>query len=116
MTTLMDTVRTEAPTRAPVRPASRSRSSPAEDTDEHTHIQVATNRETDRSASREAIMLGAGMHDEAFNLQRVAVLLAPRSGRSEAFPLAQAVVGSTIVADALSRMSRLRNATTVSPP
>jgi hypothetical protein len=61
-------------------------------------------------------MLGAGMHDEAFNLQRVAVLLAPRTGRSEAFPLAQVVVGSTVVADALSKMSRLRNATTVSPP
>ena len=44
-------------------------------------------------------MLGAGMHDEAFDLQRVAVLLAPRTGRSQAFPLAQAVVGSTIVAD-----------------
>lgn len=38
-------------------------------------------------------MLGAGMHDEAFDLQCVAVLLAPRTGRSEAFPLAQAVVG-----------------------
>lgn len=116
MTTLIDTVRIEAPTRSPVRPAfplDPSWNDAFESRSGERSFEVASRG----GYARTVVGRLAYFDDEA---QTYMVLT--RSGVLVRVPLRDITSShgvprrAPIVADALSKMSRLRNATTVSPP
>jgi hypothetical protein len=116
MTTLIDTVRIEAPTSSPVRPASPldpSWDDASESRSRERSFEVASRG----GYARTVVGRLAYFDDEA---QTYMVLT--RSGVLVRVPLRDITSShgvprrAPIVADALSKMSRLRNATTVSPP
>jgi hypothetical protein len=116
MTTLMDAVRIEAPKRSPVRPASPLDPS-WDDGSESQSRERAFEVASRGGYARTVVGRLAYFDDEA---QTYMVLT--RDGMLVRVPLRDITSSRgvprrvPIVVDALSKMSRLRNATTVSPP
>ena len=116
MTTLTDTVRIEAPTRAPLRPASpldRSWDNKPETRSLERSFEVAS-----RGGYARTVVGRLAYFDE----EAQTYMVLTRDGTLVRVPLRDITSSrgvsrrGPIVADALSKMSRLRNATTVSPP
>ena len=116
MTTLMDTVRVEAPTRPPVKPAAPL-DAPRDAATESRSPERSFEVESRGGYARTVVGRLAYFDEEA---QTYMVLT--RDGTLVRVPLRDITsshgvpLRGPIVADALSKMSRLRNATTVSPP
>jgi hypothetical protein len=115
MTTLIDTVRIEAPKRSPVRPASPL--DPSWDNNSETGSRERSFEVASRGGYARTVVGRVAYLDE----EAQTYMVLTRSGVLVRVPLrditsSRGVPGrSPIVADALSNMSRLRNATTVSP-
>ena len=116
MTTLMDTVRTEAPARPRSKPAAAVdawRDAPTESRSRERSFEV----ESRSGYARTVVGRLADFDEEA-----QAYMVLTRCGVLVRVPLRDITSShgvprrGPIVADALSKMSRLRNATTVSPP
>jgi len=115
MTTFIDTVRIEAPTKPPVRPTA-ALDSPRDTATESRSLERSFEVESRGGHARTVVGQLASFDDEA---QTYTVLT--RDGRLVRVPLRDITSShgvprrGLIVAAAFSKMSRLRNATTVSP-
>jgi len=115
MTTLIDTVRIEAPTRPPVRPTAPL-DAPRDTATEPRSLERSFEVESRGGHARTVVGQLASFDDEA---QTYMVLT--RDGRLVKVPLRDITSSHGVprkgltVAAAFSKMSRLRNATTVSP-
>jgi hypothetical protein len=115
MTTLIDTVRIEAPTRPPVRPTAPL-DAPRDSATESRSLERSFEVESRGGHARTVVGQLASFDDEA---QTYMVLT--RDGRLVKVPLRDITSSHGVprkgltVAAAFSKMSRLRNATTVSP-
>ena len=115
MTTLMDPVRIEAPTKPPVRP-----SSPLDcwDNNSETRSRERSFEVASRGGYARTVVGRLAYFDE----EAQTYMVLTRDGTLVRVPLRDITSSSgvprrgTIVADALSKMSRLRNARIVSPP
>jgi len=115
MTTLMDTVRIDAPKRSPVRLASPL--DPSWDNDSETRSRERSFEVASRGGYARTVVGRLAYFDE----EAQTYMVLTRSGALVRVPLRDITSSrgvprtGSIVSDALSRMSRLRNATTVSP-
>jgi hypothetical protein len=116
MTTLIDTVRTEAPARLPSKPVAAVDARRGNATESRS-LERSFEVESHSGYARTVVGRLAYFDDEAQTY-----LVLTRSGVLVRVPLRDITSSrgvprrGPIVADALSKMSRLRNATTVSPP
>jgi hypothetical protein len=115
MTTLMDTVGIDAPKRSPVRPASPL--DPSWDDNSETRSVERSFEVASRGGYARTVVGRLAYFDE----EAQTYMVLTRSGALVRVPLRDITSSrgvprtGPIVADALSRMSRLRSATTVSP-
>jgi len=116
MTTLMDTVRIEAPTRSPSKPAA------AVDARRDTATESRSLERSFEVESRGGYARTVVGRLAYFDEEAQTYMVLTRFGVLVRVPLRDITSShgvpprGPIVADALSKMSRLRNATTVSPP
>jgi hypothetical protein len=116
MTTLMDTVRIDAPKRSPVRPASPL--DPLWDNNSETRSRERSFEVASRGGYARTVVGRLAYFDE----EAQTYMVLTRDGTLVRVPLRDITSSrgvprsGPIVADALSKMSRLRNANTVSPP
>ena len=116
MTTLTDTVRIRAPKRSPVRPASPL--DPSWDDGSESQSRERAFEVASRGGYARTVVGRLAYFDE----EAQTYMVLTRDGTLVRVPLRDITsshgvpLRGPIVADALSKMSRLRNATTVSPP
>jgi hypothetical protein len=116
MTTLMDTVRIDAPKRSPVRPASPL--DPSWDNNSETRSRERSFEVASRGGYARTVVGRLAYFDE----EAQTYMVLTRDGALARVPLRDITSSAGVprrgptVAAALSKMSRLRNATTVSPP
>jgi len=115
MTTLMDTVRIDAPKRSPVRPASPL--DPSWDNNSETRSLERSFEVASRGGFARTVVGRLAYFDE----EAQTYMVLTRDGTLARVPLRDITScgvpqSGPIIADALSKMSRLRNATTVSRP
>jgi hypothetical protein len=116
MTTLMDTVRIDAPKRSPVRPVSPL--DPSWDDNSETRSRERSFEVASRGGYARTVVGRLAYFDE----EAQTYMVLTRDGTLVRVPLRDITSSrgvprsGPIVAEALSKMSRLRNANTVSPP